>query len=165
MISITLGFDFLCSLLRCSSTCTLVSKAYGDMPLKREDFSAFDSSLGYILRPKLWSDPKVGSISGKFAHKKSITASIFSKICLNTPLQGAKTLECENSKFYWDFTPKKSDSLGHKSENVHNLSDILIRDHDVRTYFTGPHKILHFAGSGHRRILELWGGNLLSRDP
>ena len=43
--------------------------------------------------------------------------------------------------------------------------DILIRDHDVRTYFTGPHKILHFAGSGHRRILELWGGSLLSRDP
>ena len=56
-------------------------------------------------------------------------------------------------------------SLAHKSENVYNLSDILIRDHDVRTYFTGPHKILHFAGSGHRRILELWGGNLLSRDP
>ena len=50
--------------------------------------------------------------------------------------------------------------LAHKSENVYNLSDILIRDH-----FTGPHKILHFAGSGHRRILELWGGNLLSRDP
>ena len=46
-------------------------------------------------------------------------------------------------------------SLAHKSENVYNLSDILIRDHDVRTYFTGPQshgKILHFAGSGHRRI-------------
>ena len=43
--------------------------------------------------------------------------------------------------------------------------DILIRYHDVRMYFTGPHKILHFAGSGHRRILELWGGNLLSQDP
>ena len=50
-------------------------------------------------------------------------------------------------------------SLAHKSENVYNLSDILIRDHDVKTYFTGPHKILHFAGSGHRRILELRGGN------
>ena len=56
-------------------------------------------------------------------------------------------------------------SLAHKSENIYNLSDILIRDHDVKTYFTGPHKILHFAGSGHRRILELRGGNLLSRDP
>ena len=43
-----------------------------------------------------------------------------------------------------------------------------MRDHDVRTYFTGPHslgKIFHFAGAGHRRILELWGGSLLSRDP
>ena len=47
-------------------------------------------------------------------------------------------------------------SLAHKSENVYNLSDILIREHDVRMYFMGPHKILHFAGSGHRRILELW---------
>ena len=59
-------------------------------------------------------------------------------------------------------------SLAHKSENVYNLSDILIRDHDVRTYFTGLHghgKILHFAGSGHHRILKLWGGNLLSQDP
>ena len=56
-------------------------------------------------------------------------------------------------------------SLAHKSENVYNLSDILILDHDVRTFFMGPHKILHFAGSGHRMILELWGGNLLSRDP
>ena len=59
-------------------------------------------------------------------------------------------------------------SLAHKSENVYSLSDILIRDHDVRTYLTGPHrrgKILHFAGSFHRRILKLWGGNLLSRDP
>ena len=56
-------------------------------------------------------------------------------------------------------------SLAHKSENVYNLSDILIRGHDVKTYFTGPHKILHFAGSGHRRILELRGGNLPSRDP
>ena len=58
-------------------------------------------------------------------------------------------------------------SLAHKSENVYDLSDILIRGHDVRTYFTGPHgrgKMLHFAGSGHRRILKLWGGNLLSRD-
>ena len=58
-----------------------------------------------------------------------------------------------------------NNSLAHKSENVYNLNDILIRDHDVRTYFMGPHKILHFAGSGHPRILELWGGNLLSRDP
>ena len=59
-------------------------------------------------------------------------------------------------------------SLAHKSKNVYNLSDIWIRDDDVRTYFTGPHsygKIFHFAGSGHRRILELWGGSLLSRDP
>ena len=56
-------------------------------------------------------------------------------------------------------------SLAHKSENVYNLSDILILNHDVRTYFTGPNKILHFAGSGHRMILKLWGGNLLSRDP
>ena len=59
-------------------------------------------------------------------------------------------------------------SLAHKSENVYNLSDILIRDHDVRTYFTGQHsrgKILYFAGSGHRKILKLWGGSLLSRDP
>ena len=56
-------------------------------------------------------------------------------------------------------------SLAHKSENVHNLNDILILDHDVRTYFTGPHKIVHFAGLGHRRIFKLWGGNLLSRDP
>ena len=55
-------------------------------------------------------------------------------------------------------------SLTHKSENVYNLSDILILDHDVRTYFTDP-DIVHFAGSGHRRILKLWGGNLLSRDP
>ena len=50
-------------------------------------------------------------------------------------------------------------SLAHKSENVYNLSDILIPDHDVRAYFTGPHdrgNILHFAGSGHRRILKLW---------
>ena len=50
-------------------------------------------------------------------------------------------------------------SLAHKSENVYNLSDILIQDHDVRAYFTGPHgrgNILHFAGSGHRRILKLW---------
>ena len=48
-------------------------------------------------------------------------------------------------------------SLARKSENVYNLSDILIRDHDVRTYFTGPHgrgKILHFAGSGHRSCGE-----------
>ena len=48
-------------------------------------------------------------------------------------------------------------SLAHKSENVYNLSDILIRDHDVRTYFTGPHgrrKILHFVGSGHRSYGE-----------
>ena len=48
-------------------------------------------------------------------------------------------------------------SLAHKSKNVCNLSDILIRDHDVRTYFTGPHgrgKILHFAGSGHRSCGE-----------
>ena len=48
-------------------------------------------------------------------------------------------------------------SLAHKSENVYNLSDILIRDQDVRTYFTGPHgrgKILHFAGSGHRSCGE-----------
>ena len=59
-------------------------------------------------------------------------------------------------------------SLAHKSENVYNLSDILIRDHDVRTYFTGPHglsKILHFAGSRHRRVFKLWAGNLLSHDP
>ena len=56
-------------------------------------------------------------------------------------------------------------SLAHKSENVYNLSDILILDHDVRTYFTDPDKIVHFAGSGHRRILKLWGGNLLSQDP
>ena len=59
-------------------------------------------------------------------------------------------------------------SLAHKSENVYTLSDFSIRDHDVRTYFTGPQgrgKIFHFAGSGHRRILELWGGSLLSRDP
>ena len=59
-------------------------------------------------------------------------------------------------------------SLAHKSENVYNLSDILTRDHDVRTYFTGPHglsKILHFAGSGHHRIFKLCGGNLLSQDP
>ena len=62
----------------------------------------------------------------------------------------------------------RDDSLAHKSKNVYNLSDIWIRDHDVKTYFTGPHghgKIFHFAGSGHRRILELWGGNLLSGDP
>ena len=44
----------------------------------------------------------------------------------------------------------------------HNLSDILIRDYDVKTYFTVCGKILHFAGSGHCRILKLWGGNLLS---
>ena len=59
-------------------------------------------------------------------------------------------------------------SLAHKSENVKNLSDILIRDHDVKMYFTGPHgrgKIWDFPGSGHRRILKLWAGNLLSRDP
>ena len=59
-------------------------------------------------------------------------------------------------------------SSAHKPENVCSLSDILIRDLDVRTYFTGRHgsgKILHFAGSGHHRILELLGGNLLSRDP
>ena len=42
---------------------------------------------------------------------------------------------------------------------------LLNAGHDVRMYFTGPHscgKIFHFAGSGHRRILELWGGILLS---
>ena len=33
-----------------------------------------------------------------------------------------------------------SDSLAHKSKNVYNLSDIWIRDHDVKIYFTGPAK-------------------------
>ena len=49
----------------------------------------------------------------------------------------------------------------------YNVSDIWIRDHDVRIYFMGLHghgKIFHFAGTGHRRILELWGGSLLSRE-
>ena len=47
--------------------------------------------------------------------------------------------------------------FGTQVKNVYNLSDILIRDHDVRTYFTGPHshgKIFHFAGSGHRSCGE-----------
>ena len=42
-----------------------------------------------------------------------------------------------------------------------------MQDYDVRMYFTGPHsriKIVHFVGSGHRRILELLGGSLLSRE-
>ena len=57
----------------------------------------------------------------------------------------------------WISPKRAEDSLAHKSENVYNLSDILIRDHDVRTYFTDPHgrgKILHFAGSGHRSCGE-----------
>ena len=43
-----------------------------------------------------------------------------------------------------------------------------MQDHDVMMYFKGPHsggKIFHFAGSGYRRILELWEGSLLSRGP
>ena len=36
-------------------------------------------------------------------------------------------------------------SLAHKSENGYNLSDILIRDHDVRTYFTGPLAVAKFC--------------------
>ena len=59
-------------------------------------------------------------------------------------------------------------SLAHKSRKVYSLRDFWMRDHDVRTHFTGPHsrgKIFHFAGAGHRGILELWGGSLLYRDP
>ena len=80
---------------------------------------------------------------------RSVQDTIDAKIEFDTLLQGMK----------------RSNSLAHKSENVYNLSDILILDHNVRTYFMDPHKIVHFAGSGHRRILKLWGGNLLSRDP
>ena len=59
-------------------------------------------------------------------------------------------------------------SLAHKSEKVCNLNVLLNWDYDVKMYFTGPHsrgRNFHFARSGHLRILELWGGSLLSRDP
>ena len=49
-------------------------------------------------------------------------------------------------------------SLAHKSEKVYNLRVLLNAGHYVRMYFTRPHsrgKIFHFAGSDHRRILEL----------
>ena len=59
-------------------------------------------------------------------------------------------------------------SLAHKSEKVYNLSVLLnskLWRQDVLHGSASRGKIFHFAGSGDRRILELWGGNLQFRDP
>ena len=76
--------------------------------------------------------------------------------CLLAPVHAYTWAQsCSLIKFAFEYV--KVFSLAHKSKNVYNLSDILIRDHDVGTYFTGPHshgKIFHFAGSGHRSCGE-----------
>ena len=73
-------------------------EVYGDVSLIRVSSSTFDSDSGYAF----WARILI-KLQDRVNFKKT------SKICPNTPLQGAKysKLECQNPEFYKHFAPNK----------------------------------------------------------